>query len=38
MGKVIEFYVPMNFRTPLKRASHQYGKVIEICTQTKKSA
>jgi hypothetical protein len=38
MGKVIEFYVPMTFRTPLKGASGQRGKVIEICTQVKKSA
>ncbi len=38
MGKVIEFYVPRNFRTPLKGASPQRGKVIEICAQIKKSA
>lgn len=38
MGKVIEFYEPINFRTPLKVASRQYGKVIESCPQIKKSA
>lgn len=39
MAKVIEFYVPKNFRKPLKRApQEQYGKVTEFCSQTKKSA
>jgi hypothetical protein len=40
MAKVIDFYVPTNFRTPLKGKSRRrrYGKVIEFCTQTKKSA
>jgi hypothetical protein len=38
MGKVIKFYVPTNFRTSLKGASRQRGKVIEISTQMKKSA
>jgi hypothetical protein len=39
MAKVIEFYVPKNFRKPLKWAPLlQYGKVIEFCAQTKKSA
>ena len=39
MAKVIEFYVPTNFRKPLKSASEpQRGKVIEFCSQTKKSA
>jgi hypothetical protein len=39
MAKVIEFYVPTNFRTPLKQAWRQRcGKVIEFCPQTSKSA
>jgi hypothetical protein len=38
MAKVIEFYVPTKFHTPLKAKSGQRGKVIEICTQIKKSA
>ena len=38
MAKVIEFYVPTNFRTPLKGTSRRCGKVIEFCTQTTKSA
>jgi hypothetical protein len=39
MAKVIEFYVPANFHRPLKGAlEHQCAKVIEFCTQTRKSA
>jgi hypothetical protein len=39
MAKVIEFYVPKNFRKPLKLTPQaQCGKVIEFCSQTKKSA
>jgi hypothetical protein len=38
MGKVIEFYIPMTFRTPLKGKLRRRGKVIEICTQARKSA
>jgi len=39
MAKVIEFYVPKNFQKPLKWASQlQCGKVMEFCSQTKKSA
>jgi len=39
MAKVIEFYVPAIFRKPLKGAPQQpCGKVIEFCTQTRKSA
>jgi hypothetical protein len=38
MAKVIEFYVPTNFRTPLKGAPRRCAKVIEFCTQTNKSA
>jgi hypothetical protein len=38
MGKVIQFYVPTNFRMPLKGASRRSGKVIEFCPQIKKSA
>jgi hypothetical protein len=38
MAKVIEFYVPTNFHTPLKGKSGRRAKVIEICTQANKSA
>ena len=39
MAKVIEFYVPKNFRKPLKCASPLHcGKIIEFCSPTKKSA
>jgi hypothetical protein len=39
MAKVIEFWVPKNFRKPLQwRPPQQRGKVIEFCSQSKKSA
>jgi hypothetical protein len=39
MAKVIEFYVPESFRKQLKWARQlQRGKVIDFCSQTKKSA
>jgi len=39
MAKVIEFYIPKNFRKRLNGAPQlQPGKVIEFCLQTKKSA
>jgi hypothetical protein len=39
MAKVIEFYVPKNFLRPLKWVPQlQRGKIIEFCSQTKKSA
>jgi hypothetical protein len=39
MAKVIEFYVPKNFRKTLKWAPQlKPGKVIEFCSQTRKSA
>jgi hypothetical protein len=39
MAKVIEFYVPRNFRKPAKWASElHYGKIIEFCPRTQKSA
>jgi hypothetical protein len=40
MAKVIEFYVPKSFRKPLMKWAPQLqcGKVIEFCSQTKKSA
>jgi hypothetical protein len=39
MAKVIEFYVPKNFRKPLKWAPQlQLGRVIEFCSLTRKSA
>jgi hypothetical protein len=39
MAKVIEFYIPKNFRKQLRAvAQPQLGKVIEFCAQTKRSA
>jgi hypothetical protein len=39
MAKVIEFYIPKNFRKPFKAmAQAQLGKIIEFCPQTKRSA
>jgi hypothetical protein len=39
MAKVIEFYIPKNFRTPFRAvAQAQLGKIIEFCPQTKRSA
>ena len=39
VAKVIAFYVPNNFRKPLKGVPEfQRGKVIEFCPQAKKSA
>jgi len=39
MAKVIEFYIPTNFRKPMKWVpAMACGKVIEFCPQTKKSA
>ncbi len=39
MAKVIEFYMPKNFRRSLKTAAQpQLGKIIEFCPQTKRSA
>jgi hypothetical protein len=39
MAKIIEFYVPTNFRKPLRTADQpQLGKLIEFCSQTKRSA
>jgi len=36
MAKVIEFYVPRNFRNPFVRAAQQQpGKVIEFCSRGK---
>jgi hypothetical protein len=38
MGKVIEFYVPKNVRNTFVRAAQpQPGKVIEFCSEAKKS-
>jgi hypothetical protein len=38
MAKVIEFYVPKNFRNALVRAGQpQLGKVIVLSSQSKKS-
>jgi hypothetical protein len=38
MAKVIVFYVPKNFRNAFVRpAQPQPGKVIEFCSQAKKS-
>jgi hypothetical protein len=39
MAKVIEFYIPKNFRKPLSTvAQPQLGKIIEFCPQAKRSA
>ena len=39
MAKVIEFYLPKNFRKPLRTSPQpQLGKIIEFCSQTKRSA
>ena len=39
MAKVIEFYVPKNFRKPLKWVPQlQLGRVFNFCSLTKKSA
>jgi hypothetical protein len=39
MAKVIEFYIPTDFRRRLTWAAQpQSGKVIEFCAQTGKSA
>jgi hypothetical protein len=39
MAKVIEFYIPKNFRKPLRTVGQpQLGKIIEFCPQTKRSA
>jgi hypothetical protein len=39
MAKVIEFYVPKNFRNPRKSTTHlQGGRVIEFRSPAKKSA
>jgi hypothetical protein len=39
MAKVIEFYVPKNFRRPLNWApALRCGTIIEFCSPTKKSA
>ena len=39
MAKVIEFYIPKNFRKSFKTvAQAQLGKLIEFCPQTKRPA
>ena len=39
MAKVIEFYIPKNFRKSFKWVPEpQRGKILEFCGQTKKSA
>ena len=39
MAKVIEFYIPKNFRKALRTMTQpQLGKIIEFCPQTKRSA
>jgi hypothetical protein len=39
MARVIEFYIPRRFRKPLNAPPQaQFGKIIEFCLQTKKSA
>ena len=39
MAKVIEFYIPKSFRKQSRTvAQPPFGKVIEFCPQTKRSA
>jgi hypothetical protein len=39
MAKVIEFYIPKNFRKSFKWVPElQRGRILEFCPQTKKSA
>lgn len=39
VAKVIEFYIPMGFRRPLKLVPPvQIGKIVEFCLQPKKTA
>jgi hypothetical protein len=39
MAKLIEFYIPKNFRKPFRTSPQPLlGKVIEFCRQTKRSA
>ena len=39
VAKVIEFYIPNDFRKSVKRVSpHRRGKIIEFASQIKKSA
>ena len=39
MAKLLEFYIPKNFRKSLKWVPElQRGKILEFCPQTKKSA
>jgi len=39
MAKVIEFFVPSMFRKALTESwRRQHGKIIEFCTQARKSA
>jgi hypothetical protein len=39
MAKIIEFYIPKNFRKSLKWVPElQRGKILEFCPETKKSA
>lgn len=39
MARVIEFYIPKNFRKSFKWVPElQRGKILEFCPQTKKSA
>jgi hypothetical protein len=38
MARVIEFYVPRNFRRPSRSAAQPTGQVIEFCPPTNKSS
>jgi hypothetical protein len=39
MAKVIEFYIPKDFRKALRTAAQpRFGKIIEFCPQSKRSA
>ena len=39
MAQLIEFYIPKDFRKPMKWTRElRRGKILEFCLQTKKSA
>src|ERR1700730_6178231 len=39
MAKLIEYYIPKNFRKALRTAAQpRFGKIIEFCPQSKRSA
>jgi hypothetical protein len=39
MATVVEFYIPKTFQKPSRQVLQlQWGKVVEFCSRTKKSA